>query len=252
MNYYKILNEEENHRGLQYKTGLNIDPVEFNPSGDCEPGGIYFASKDILAFLSYGPWIRKVTLPKDAKVYKSPRILEKWKADKVILGKRYKIAAKTIQKLIDEGVDLKINDSYVLKWAAVNGYLDIIKLVIKNGIDPKTDDSYALKITATNGYLKIVKFLIPLSDPKSDDNHALKFAATYGHAKVVKLLIDNGADPKADNSYALRWAAKCGRLKIVKDLIPVSDINEKVKKWIKNHCKDQEISNLILNYKQKE
>ena len=35
MNYYKILNESENHQGLQYKTGLNIDPKPFNPSGDC-------------------------------------------------------------------------------------------------------------------------------------------------------------------------------------------------------------------------
>jgi len=64
MNYYKILSKDECHHDLQYKTGLNVDPKPFNPCGNCEPGGIYFSREDILAFLGYGPWIRKVTLPK--------------------------------------------------------------------------------------------------------------------------------------------------------------------------------------------
>jgi len=73
MNYYKILSKDEYHYDLQYKTGLNVDPKPFNPSGNCEPGGIYFSREDILAFLDYGPWIRKVTLPKDALVYECRR-----------------------------------------------------------------------------------------------------------------------------------------------------------------------------------
>ena len=74
MNYYKILNKDERHYSLQYKTGLNVDPKPFNPNGNCEPGGIYFSREDILAFLGYGPWIRKVTLPKDALVYENPGV----------------------------------------------------------------------------------------------------------------------------------------------------------------------------------
>ena len=58
MNYYKILNKKENHYGLQYQTGLNEDILEFNPSGDCTSGGIYFTREDIFAFLDYGPFIR--------------------------------------------------------------------------------------------------------------------------------------------------------------------------------------------------
>jgi hypothetical protein len=38
----KLTNIEENHNGFQFNTGLNIDTVPFNPSGDCKPGGIYF------------------------------------------------------------------------------------------------------------------------------------------------------------------------------------------------------------------
>jgi hypothetical protein len=85
------MNIKEKHHGMQYQTGVNIDIVPFNPSGDCKPGDIYFAREDIFAFLSYGPWIRKVTLPEDAQVYENPGTPRKWKADKVILGEREKI-----------------------------------------------------------------------------------------------------------------------------------------------------------------
>jgi len=220
MKFYKILNEKENHRGLQYKTGLNIDPVEFNPSGDCEPGGIYFASNDILAFFDYGPWIRDVTLPKDAHIYKNPGSPKKWKADKVILGERRRIDFKVIQELINEGADPKPYKSHALIWASGNGHLDIVKLLIDNGADPKALDSYALLLATRNMYLEI-----------------------------IKLLIDNGADPKANNSHALRLAAENKQLDFVKLLIPISDINEHVKQWINQYCKDQEIKDLVLNYK---
>ena len=69
MKYYKILSESECHFDLQYQDGLNIDPVPWNPNGSCEPGGIYFASEDILAFLGSGPWIREVIIPDDVPIY---------------------------------------------------------------------------------------------------------------------------------------------------------------------------------------
>ena len=223
MNFYKILNEKENHNELQYKTGLNIDPLQFNPSGDCEPGGIYFANKDILGFLSYGVWIRKVTLPEDSQVYKNPGSPEKWKANKVILGRKYKITAKIIQKLIDEGADPNANNNHALRWAAKNGHLEVVKVLINSGADPKANNSLALSLAAENG-----------------------------HFKVIKLLIEYEADPKALNSYALKWAARIGHLEIVKLLIPISDITETVKEWTEKFCNNQEIKNLILNYKKEQ
>jgi hypothetical protein len=106
MNFYKILNENETHYKLQYQTGLNIDPVPFDPSGDCMPGGIYFSREDILSFLDYGPWIRKVTIPEDAQLYENPGEPKKWKADRVILGERERITIEVIKRLIEEGASL--------------------------------------------------------------------------------------------------------------------------------------------------
>lgn len=165
MNYYKITNEEEIHNRMHYKTGLNIDVLPFNPSGDYEKGGIYFSREDILASLNYGTWIRKVTLPEDAQIYENPGTPKKWKADKVILGEREKINAKKIKQLIKEGADPKADDSGALLWAAKNGHTKIVKLLIPLS-DPKACDSYALRMAAKNGHTEIVKLLIPVSDPK--------------------------------------------------------------------------------------
>jgi len=217
VNYYKITNQKETHHRMQYKTGLNVDVLPFNPSGDCEPGGIYFSREDILAFLDYGPWIRKVTIPEDTKIYENPGSPKKWKANKVILGRRSKITAKKIKQLIEEGADPKACDCLALQWAAKRGHLEIVKLLLEAGADPKAYDGLALQWAANNGHLEVVKLLLEAgADPKTCDNLALQRAAEKGHLEIVKLLLEAGADPKADNSLALRWAIKNGHLEIVK------------------------------------
>ena len=88
MRYFKVTNAAEKHNGLQYKDGLNIDPVAWNPSGNCQPGGIYYADEDhICECMGVGAWVREVTVPDDARTYKDP-VGNKFKADKVILGPR--------------------------------------------------------------------------------------------------------------------------------------------------------------------
>ena len=180
MKFYKITNEEEYHYGLQYHTGLNVDILPFNPSGDCEPGGIYFSSKDILAFLDYGPWIREVIIPEDAQVYENPGFPKKWKADKVILGERRRIDIDVVKKLIEEGANTKADNSRVLQWAAESGHIEIVRLLIPVS-DPKSCNSQALQLAAQYGYTEIVKLLIPVSDPKACDSYVIRCAANNGY-----------------------------------------------------------------------
>ena len=133
MNFYKITNEEEFHNGIRYKTGLNVDVLPFNPLGDCESGGIYFAREDILAFGSYGKWIRQVTIPKGDKIYKNPGTLEKWKACRVILGKRRCLRTEeTLLALIKEGAKI---EPWVLQYIE-NQPLEICLAVVnQDGLD---------------------------------------------------------------------------------------------------------------------
>lgn len=128
MKYYKILNREENHNGMQYKTGLNVDILPFNPSGGCEDGGIYFAKEDILAFLNYGCWIREVTLPDGEEVYENPNgEPKKWKAHRVILGERRKIDLDVIKELVESGANIHADNDLALRWARLYGHLEVVE-----------------------------------------------------------------------------------------------------------------------------
>jgi len=76
--YWKVTNEDECHYGLQYKTGLIIDPKPFNndPNESCVEGGIYFTTKEFIhRFFWIGTNLRH---PNN----------DKYRADKVILGEK--------------------------------------------------------------------------------------------------------------------------------------------------------------------
>ena len=220
MDYYKIFNEKENHNGFQYKEGLNILEEEWNPSGSCTSGGFYIAKEDIFAFLDYGPWIRKITLPKDARVYKNPGSPKKYKADKIILGRKFKITLNIIKKLISKGVNIHAGSSYALHWASKNGHLEIVKLLLSKGADVHAGNNCALRCASENGHLEIVKLLLSKgADVHAAYNYALGWASFNGHLEIVKLLISKGADVHADDNAALKWTSKNGHLESVKLLI---------------------------------
>ena len=91
--FVKLTNELENHNGYQFETGLNIDSIPFNPSGECGTGGIYFCSREKMSmWLNYGYkpmiYVRWVSIPDDAVVYIEE---DKFKADRMILSERQKI-----------------------------------------------------------------------------------------------------------------------------------------------------------------
>jgi hypothetical protein len=69
--YYKLLRKDLCHHGFQYKLGLNVDTVPFNPSGSCEAGGLYFTDMAHLhLFDMFGDLIGEIEVPADAQIYK--------------------------------------------------------------------------------------------------------------------------------------------------------------------------------------
>ena len=216
MNFYKITNKKENHNGLQYKTGLNIDPLPWNPSGNCESGGIYFSREDIFAFINYGPWIRKVTIPEDAEVYENPGKSKKWKAHKVLLGERKKISINIVRSLLEQGANIHASDDMALKWASENGYLKTVKLLLEYGADVNSGYNQALRYASKYGHQKIVKFLLKQgADVHANNDLSLVYASGKGHLKIVELLIEYGANVHADNGLPLLWASKNGHTKVI-------------------------------------
>ena len=218
MDFYKILNSKENHNGLQFKTGLNVDPVPFQKKGSCCPGGIYFARKDILAFLYHGPWLRKVTVPTDAEMVLDPgKEPEKWRASKVILGEREKITVEVVERLIQEGADVHACEDVALRWASEYGHTEIVKLLLEHGADVHAQEDEALKLASEYGHTEIVKLLLEYgADVHVYEDYALRWASREGHLEVVKFLLEYGADVHASKNEALRLASEYGHTEVVK------------------------------------
>ena len=213
MKYYKIVNPK-GHNGLIYHEGINVDPLPFNPSGDCEPGGIYFAKEDILTFINYGTELYEVE--PIGEVYENPGEPKKYKAHKVNLKYMGKLV-DNIEMLINDGADVHAKGDYALRFAAKNGYHNIVKLLIKHGADIHAENDYALRWAAENGHYGTVKLLLKHgADIHANKDTALRWATENGRYKVVKLLLNNGANIHANNDDALRWAKYNGDEKMIK------------------------------------
>ena len=97
--FYKITNKLEIHNGFKYNPGLNILTETFIKTPECGPGGLYFTDKkNIKLYYDLGVYIREVEIPKDAQVVALDNN-NKYKADKLILKKRYTLYSAKTQQL---------------------------------------------------------------------------------------------------------------------------------------------------------
>jgi len=157
--YFKITNAKEKHNKFQYHDGLNVLVDEFNddPEASCVPGGFYFTdAKHIFEFLEYGIYLREITLPTNDPDFKIVKDNNKWRANKIILGKKYNlIDVSTFKYLLDQGADIHTDDNSAIKWAIENGHSEIIQYLISKGVD----NDYAILYAYLNYYFDTVKLL---------------------------------------------------------------------------------------------
>lgn len=178
--YFKIV-DPRGHHGMFYKEGINTDVLPFNPSGNCDPGGLYFADANWIAyFLDYGTDVYEVE--PIGEVYENPYTPKKYKAHSLNMKRigDWTKNVDTIKYLIDN-IDyehIKTFKYRMLIRAAIGGYFEILKFLIENGVDVHT------------WYV----------------DEALRSASYYGHFEMVKYLVEKGADVKNDRYYALRYA----------------------------------------------
>lgn len=96
--FIKLTNKSEIHNGYHFKTGLNIDTLDFNPCDQCQPGGLYFCTLEYLPkWLNYSGkimhYVRFVTIPDEALIYQE---VDKFKANQLILSERQTIESLDI------------------------------------------------------------------------------------------------------------------------------------------------------------
>jgi len=144
--FYRLTNEEELHKKILYKTGINTDILPFNPKGECEPGGMYFFHISQLhmykKYCSDIEFIRKVSFTENSKIYVER---DKFKTNEFVLGER---------EIFDE-------QKYIVDW--INKSEERCKIVVQqNGISLRyihnqTDELCRLAVQQDGYALQFVK-----------------------------------------------------------------------------------------------
>jgi len=197
---YKYLNPDLTHFGFKYKNGLNVDTIPFNPSDSCKPGGLYYAPKDILHFVgNLNGYIAEIEIPEDALIYKDLGRPEKWKADKIIIKKKYKITVKLLERMIKDGVrfDLDVKN-LLLRKVAYQNRLDIVKFLVNSGAD---ELNFVLNFASYYGHLNVVEFLV--NSGANNLNEALEYAFNYGHWHIVEFLKERIEKERQENGQTI-------------------------------------------------
>ena len=138
--FYKILKEDLIHNNYQFVNGINIDPIPFNPDGECSKGGFYFTEYNKIAcWLEYTDdltYIADVKIPDNAQVYVEEN---KFKADKFILNLNNKIDIKDHECWNNaEFCEMAVQqDGCALKYV-INQTEELCKMAVQR-------DGYALK-----------------------------------------------------------------------------------------------------------
>jgi hypothetical protein len=130
--YFKVVDSISGNRGLHYHEGVNVDPLPFNPHGDCEEGGLYFSSEDIFTFFCMGDTVYEVK--PIGEVYENPDSPKKWKAhslDMKLVGKTNEL--ETIKYLVEHGANIHACNDVALRYAAYYGNFDIVKYLVEHG-----------------------------------------------------------------------------------------------------------------------
>ena len=233
MKGYKVIRKDMTHNGFKYQRGLNVDIKPFRRTGSCVEGGLYFFTdlKDLPEWLGYGDHLWEVQVPEGAQCVQDPEG-DKYRADKLVLVKRHKLASKNIWKQIAKHVY-----GHAIHAASYYGHLGIVKELI--GYKAPVDE-LTMYWAARHGHLEIVRELIGYKAPV--DERAIYWAARHGHLEIVRELIGYKAPV---DERAIYWAAQGGHLDIVKELIKYK---APVHEYAIRAAKTEEIKELLTEY----
>jgi len=151
--------------------------------------------------------------------------------EKLYKGTRHNIPILIKQSILD-GVNTGKNNQMLIKFAAENGYTDIIEMLLKDDrVNPIVHNNLPIAYAAENGHLDAVKVLMndKRVDPSDHNNDAIKYALRNNHLTVVKeLLKDKRVDPSYHNNDAIKYALRNNHLTVVKELLKDKRVVDKL------------------------
>ena len=129
-----------------------------------------------------------------------------------------------VKLLISKGADIHAYAECALRWSTryskTPNHMEITKILISKGADIHIYQDFPLRYAADTGNIYLLKYLLEIgANPRAKDSGALIMAAKRGYIDIVKVLIDFGANIHCGNEAPLRWSARNGYIDVVKYLL---------------------------------
>jgi ankyrin repeat protein len=94
---------------------------------------------------------------------------------------------------IERGLNRAQDRNRPIRWAAFNGYVDIVRILLKDPtVDPTDCDNYAFKYAAENGHIDVVQTLMELNGHHKIETKVMKeafFAASHNQQETTAQLL---------------------------------------------------------------
>lgn len=202
--YFKVLAPDNKHYKMVYKPNAwNTDVLPYNPTGDCEQGGLYFAPiNSIVRFLHYGDGICEVLDWRDDQDQKTFHEEDyKVKAHKIKLGKKKKITTEFLNELLELGADpTYINTSvdYLLRHCTgltKETNTEVLKAIMNSKLvkDVQLNNWFSIAFTEDNH--PIMEFLLEKGINIHFENDVMTYKAImYNDEKSLSLFLKYGGD----------------------------------------------------------
>lgn len=131
----------------------------------------------------------------------------------------------------------------------------IIKLFLLNQKDFRCRFSsenlhFLLKWASIDGQVEIIKLLLVDTDPSKENNYAIRAAANNNRIEAVKLLLsDKRVNPNDGRNEALTEAYSCRRYDMLKLLVPLVDMTKINEHGIQNIMEDLFVQGILKEMK---
>ncbi|MEQ8624618.1 MAG: ankyrin repeat domain-containing protein [Vicingaceae bacterium] len=136
--------------------------------------------------------------------------------EKVFIEYCIKGDLKSVQRCVENGVEVNVENSWGIHCAAKASNSKLIFYLLENGVSfEDASNAEVLEYAANNNQLAVVEYLIRNSDVYKENNRALQWAAMKGHKVVFEILLTY----LENLNGALVSASQNGRIEIVQLLI---------------------------------
>lgn len=238
--YFKVTNKDELHHGFQYNDGLNVLKEKFNDNlyKECVAGGLYFSdSEKIPNFYNYGIYIREVFLPENDPDFKMVKLNDKYRANKIILGKRYSLEdpdtfkkldlqmdygiidnasrdgnINILQKWKDSGVELVYSDA-AINWASRNNHINVLDWWKNSGLELKY--SYkAMDAASIKNHINVLEWWVASGLELKYSENAIDTASMNNHINILEWWVASGLSFKYSH-YAMIYASSNNHINVL-------------------------------------